>query len=307
MSSTVAHSSHYFHGPRSVYYDRLTPVGEKRAATVVMIHGGAHNGSCWLVTPDDRPGWAYHFAQMGYSVVIPDWPGHGRSGQADPDELTGEQICEIFAAMLRHFAGPIILVTHSMSGPFGWRIAELSCDQINAMVAIAPGPPGNIQGVPAAVDDGECWTFSVAQRKLRLPKRGFLYSTFDLVEKKLIGESSHFPREHARAYISALSATATRLILERQNIDGSQVCVVSPSQFSGMPIMIVTGTHDIDHPKSVDQSIVEWFSEKGAIVTFEWLQDRGIEGNGHMLMIERNNIEIADIVLDWLNSISKRG
>ena len=30
------------------------------------------------------------------------------------------------------------------------------------------------------------------------------------------------------------------------------------------------------------------------------LQDKGIRGNGHMVMIEKNNLDIARLVDDWL-------
>jgi hypothetical protein len=30
------------------------------------------------------------------------------------------------------------------------------------------------------------------------------------------------------------------------------------------------------------------------------LQDKGIRGNGHMVMIEKNNLEIAHLVDEWV-------
>lgn len=33
---------------------------------------------------------------------------------------------------------------------------------------------------------------------------------------------------------------------------------------------------------------------------FCFLADRGIVGNGHMLMLEQNSDAIADIIVDWL-------
>ena len=32
------------------------------------------------------------------------------------------------------------------------------------------------------------------------------------------------------------------------------------------------------------------------------LQDKGIQGNGHMVMIEKNNLDIARLIDDWLQS-----
>lgn len=30
------------------------------------------------------------------------------------------------------------------------------------------------------------------------------------------------------------------------------------------------------------------------------LTDKGIRGNGHMMMLEKNNLEIAAVMADWL-------
>jgi hypothetical protein len=50
----------------------------------------------------------------------------------------------------------------------------------------------------------------------------------------------------------------------------------------------------------VDGAIVTWLNGNGAKADFCFLADRGIVGNGHMLMLEDNSDEIAGIILDWL-------
>lgn len=45
-----------------------------------------------------------------------------------------------------------------------------------------------------------------------------------------------------------------------------------------------------------------WLSANGAKADFCFLADRGIVGNGHMLMLETNSDEIAGIILDWLEA-----
>ena len=42
-------------------------------------------------------------------------------------------------------------------------------------------------------------------------------------------------------------------------------------------------------------------TRNGAKADFCFLADRGIVGNGHMLMLEDNSDEIAGIILDWLD------
>ena len=45
-----------------------------------------------------------------------------------------------------------------------------------------------------------------------------------------------------------------------------------------------------------------WFNQlkqAGVPVTFIRLEEKGIKGNGHMVMYEKNNLEIAALLLDW--------
>src|ERR1700722_17777959 len=90
----------------ALYFDYLTPDSPAYHATVVMVHGG-HTGSCYLVTAQGNPGWAYRFAEGGYRVVVPDWPGHGRSGALDLQKLTGEEICQSLAGLISSLDGPV--------------------------------------------------------------------------------------------------------------------------------------------------------------------------------------------------------
>src|SRR5262249_26440742 len=70
------------------YYEVLEPVGGSRKPPMVLICGGAHTGACYLATVDGRPGWAHAFVRAGYKVVVPDWPGVGRTGYIPPAPLT---------------------------------------------------------------------------------------------------------------------------------------------------------------------------------------------------------------------------
>jgi pimeloyl-ACP methyl ester carboxylesterase len=54
-------------------------------------------------------------------------------------------------------APPVVLV-HSMSGPYGFRLAELCGNTLRALVTIAPGPrgpgaPGDIQPEPRVISE----------------------------------------------------------------------------------------------------------------------------------------------------------
>jgi hypothetical protein len=43
-----------------------------------------------------------------------------------------------------------------------------------------------------------------------------------------------------------------------------------------------------------------FLKQAGVPVDFTRLADIGIRGNGHFLMLEKNNLEIAAVIADWL-------
>src|SRR4029453_11277097 len=111
----------------------------------------------------------------------------------------------------------------------------------------------------------------------------------NFVEVKLVGKSAQFPREHIGAYASSLTPIPPRLLYHRRNIRGKR-------------ILVMTGTADIDHPRELDGAIVEWLNQNGAKADFLYLGDHGIEGNGHMMMLEKNSDALAGQVLSWIEN-----
>jgi hypothetical protein len=45
---------------------------------------------------------------------------------------------------------------------------------------------------------------------------------------------------------------------------------------------------------------VKYLEQAGVHVTWVKLGDVGIHGNGHMMMIEKNNMQVADVIARWL-------
>jgi len=292
--------------PLAVYFDYLTPDSSGYLTNVVMVHGGSHTGSCYLVTAEGKPGWAYRFTARGYRVAVPDWPGHGRSGALNLRTLTGEQICQSLAGMISSLTGPVVLLTHSMGAAFGWRVAELCGDKITAIVGIAPAPPGNIQPEPEIVSEDEAGlVLRTPFRSLTLQNEVATLATPEFVIGKLVGSSRQFPLEQLDSYTKSLTHLGSRLLYERLNVRGSQVRVQNPGCFRGKPVLIVTGSEDLEHPRKVDEEIMTWLTKQGAASQFVWLPDRGIDGNGHMMMMERNSDQIADLIMEWLDQIRR--
>ena len=293
-------------GGVTVYADTLTPADMGDRPPVVMVHGGGHTGSCFLLTADNRPGWAYRFAEAGYPVWLPDWPGCGRSGDLPFEELGGERVCRALAAVIDAAAevspsGRVILMGHSMGGALGWKLTELRRDRIERVVAVAPGPPGNIQPEADIVEETDD---AVVVRSFGLTRTLYRHRASaggrEFVTHKLIGKSSRFPDGALDLYAGQVAAVPPRLIIERQNVHGGQIRIDDVSVFDGLPVLVFTGSDDTDHPRDVDGRVADWLADAGAAVDFWWLPDRGVDGNGHMLMMEDNSDELADMIMEWL-------
>ncbi len=298
---SLIHETGLTAAPVPVYFETFSPTAPTGKPTVVMVHGGAHSGACYQRTAADRRGWAYLFAERGYRAVVPDWPGTGRSGYIALDRLTGATVVEGLGALIRGLGAPVVLLTHSMSGCYGWRLLELYGDIVETVVGVAPGPPGNIQKQAPVYEETETLIETEASgRRVRIDRTAPVVASADFVERKLVGESRYFPRDRIAGYAGSLRPIPPKLWLERQNIHGSQLRVSDPQKLAGKRILVITGTDDLDHPREVDGAIVTWLNQQGAKADFCFLADRGIVGNGHMLMLEQNSDEIAGIILDWL-------
>src|SRR5207244_5173594 len=65
-----------------------------------------------------------------------------------------------------------------------------------------------------------------------------------------------------------------------------------------MPILIVTAEASYHAP--YDHCTVKFLEQAGVHSTWIKLAEIGIHGNGHMMMLEKNNAEIADVMRQWL-------
>jgi hypothetical protein len=118
--------------------------------------------------------------------------------------------------------------------------------------------------------------------------------------RKLVGASQRFPTKDYDAYYRSLLGVSGRVVYERTNIDNAQLHISDFSAFQGKPIAVVTGTADIDHPKALDAEIVDWLKANGAGAQHIYLGDLGLEGNGHMVMLEENSDEVASQLIQWI-------
>lgn len=298
---------------------------------IVMIHGNYQNGTNFLGTPDDREGWATWFLRHGYAVYVVDqpargrssynpgvdgtagmppteglqrqftaperyklwpqaalhtqWPGAGVAGDPVFDQFQASQqvsltdnarmdaINRAAGADLLRRIGPAILLTHSRSGAVGWVIADDVPDLVKAIVAVEPSGPPFMDVVPVAMGEPK-------------PSRpwGIAYDRL--------------------AYDPPVTDPAALSPVREAAVAGSDLLACwEPKEprrlphLAGFPILVLTS--EASYHAMYDQCTVAFLKGAGADVDSIRLADRGIRGNGHMMMLEKNSDDVAAVIADW--------
>ncbi|TFK74468.1 alpha/beta-hydrolase [Pluteus cervinus] len=316
-----------------MYVERLTPAKVTQPYPLLFIHGNGMTGTNFLNTPDGRVGWADFFLGKGYEVYLLDqpsrgrsawqegvdgtqsifdtytvearftatqlynlwpqaslhtqWPGSGTSGDLIFDQFYAaimpslssdvEVSTKIKAAgsQLLDKIGPVILITHSQSGQFGWILADARPSQVKAILAIEPiGPP-----------------FINAVFPPLAPARPYGLTAIPITYSPPISSAQDLDREVISSnslYTCFKQTTPARKLVNLEEI----------------PVLVITsesGYHAI-----YDECSVNFLRQAGIKVKHVHLQEVGIHGNGHMMFMEKNNLEIADEVVEpWLEELTR--
>lgn len=324
-----------------MYVEVLRPATVTRRYPLVFVHGTAQTATNWLKTPDGRPGWARIFVELGYEVYLVDqpargrspwhaqlygelsvapvavveryftattqgewpqakkhtqWPGTGRKG--DPvfdafyathvpyiaDSAKSQQLFQNAGAALLDKIGEAILITHSQSGPYGWLLADVRPSLVKAAVSIEPQGPPVVNMSMQQAQKGESQTLDDTQhRRWGIADVELTYAPPLLADQQLAVVRS--PATRADRLPGWLQQEPARQLINLQAI----------------PFLIVTG--EASFHALYDHATAAYLQQAGVPVTHWQLEEFGITGNGHMLMLERNSAEIAERVNLWIADI----
>ena len=317
-----------------MYVEHLTsPSGVHQPYPLVLIHGNAMTGTNWLNTPDGRTGWASYFLEQGYEIYIVDQPARGRSiwlpnsnatlkiysaeimekrftasafhqlwpqailhTQWPGDNETtkgrkGDPIFDAFYASTMQFVasesivqtmiqkagaalldkiGAAVLLTHSQSGSFGWLIADARPDLVKAIVCIEPkGPP-------------------------------FREAIFSNISIRAWGVTD-IPLTYDPAVNSPSDLSTIEILSTHENYT-SCILQQEPARtlINLVNISVLIETSQASYHAMYDHCTVDYLRQAGVKVDFIRLEDLEIYGNGHMQMMEKNNLDIAEVLHKWI-------
>lgn len=291
------------HEPTSgLYHEVLGQPGEQ--PPVLFIHGGGATGACFRGTPDGRPGWADLLAERGHECWVTDWPGTGRSGNAQPLEVTYDQVVTGYRTLLREVIGrPTVVVCHSMGGAVTWQLVAHEPDLVAGVVSVAGAYPANVAPRSEVLsDDGQVAVVRFADTGVEFRcDRGAMYLYEDAyIHHQAIATSTRFPMDHIGEFRAGLVGLPPKMLLQRLGVLDGMPSVDDTSGFAGVPITCVAGSEDPAHTEQIDRRTVDLLRGWGADADLLWLPDVGIEGNGHFLFFEDNSDQILDLIAQRL-------
>lgn len=291
----------YFSSPS--YKIFIEELGKQNKNKILLIPGAYHTGICYSTTPDGRCGWSHLFVKNNFKVYVTDLPGTGRSGFIPFKQMNGHFIVKAYKNLIDSLNGKIIILTHSLSGPFGFKLAELFPDKISKVIAIEPGLLGNFQEVSKPIfENDRLVKIKFKGFDFELDMQNYSYPTRQLIDRltkvntKLFQKNKKFIDQ----YIASLQQVHPKLMYERFNINNSQIKIKNFSKLKNCNFLIITGTEDSVHVDE-DYKIVESFKKYHLKIDHYKLCELGIIGNGHMMMLEKNSDKIFKLILKWIN------
>ena len=293
----------YQSGPMYVAWE--APERVTRNWPIVLVHGGAMQGTEWLDTPDGRPGWAQRFVEDGYAVFVVDRPTQGRSpyhpdvdGPMGPAFSYSEAETVFFPSSRRaeHTQWPVALddaaAMDAFIAPFGPLPADLATSQAMDADRLAAllDRIGKSIIVTHSASGPDGW--------LLADRRPALIAAIVSVEP--MGPAfAAIPHVGTLAWgLAAAPLTYDPPLAAAQEAQAADPAALRIPALEGLPVAIVTGGAS---PFAKNGPlIVESLHHAGASAIELHLPDYGVEGNGHGLIYERNSDAAIRPVLDWL-------
>ena len=307
---------------------------------IVMVHGTAQTGVNFLGTPDGRPGWVDRFIERGFAVYVVDQVGRGRSGDnpdaygpyarlttGDLESIfTGQEMFNLFPQAKLHTQwpggsgvkgnqafdqfylsqvpyianalkseelvdtalitllekiGPSVLLTHSQAGVFGWAVSDQRPELVKAHVAVEPNGPTFFD---IRFKGGDAWYERVGEARAR---------PYGITRVPLRFEPPVTAPEDLTVVQADKPLKADQIRCWLQAEPARQL-----PNLAKVPAVIVTA--EASFRATMDDCTAAFLTQAGAKPDRLALAEHGIRGNGHMMMLEANNRDVADAIIGWV-------
>ncbi|MCO6414979.1 esterase [Siccirubricoccus sp. KC 17139] len=263
-----------------MYAQYMIPANPRGGFPLLMWHGGGLTGVTWETTPDGREGWQHFFLRRGWPVYVSDAVERGRAGWGMIPEQTG--------------GTPVVL---PMDNPWErFRIGD------------GPGSFARQSTNPGVLfpTDPESYRNFVRQNVPRFTTTDALTLEAYLALLDRVGPS--VVMVHSQAGQFGWRAAQERPEKVKALVLVEPAAVGDPAKVAALkdiPILMIYGDYiatDARWPAIRGNGLRFAEAVRAAGGTVDWvdLPERGIRGNSHMIMMDRNSDEVAALVQDWL-------
>ncbi|BEP65147.1 esterase (plasmid) [Variovorax sp. V213] len=275
-----------------MYVHYRVPASRTSATPIVLVHGGGLSGMSYETTPDGREGWATYFVRKGHAVYVVDTPGRGRSG------FNATAINQAKAeGSASGLPASVLMVTAELAWPLFRFGPSHGTAYPDTQFPVEAFPSFASQGVPFAEAMLEGGGMGTAPQALAA-----------LLDD--IGPAIVVVHSLAGPFADALVGLRPALVKAVVNIEGAQSVAPTDAQiaaYQGVPVLELFGDH-LDAPVFTGQpryearkAVVERINRlEGGRATLVRLPDAGLKGNSHMMMQDKNNLQVADFILGWI-------
>ncbi len=281
-----------------MYVHYRIPAG-KKGVPVVMVHGSTHTGMTFETTPDGREGWATYFARKGRAVYVVDHAGRGRSGfDPTPINRVRDKRGEDPAAMPTLFLGSL---------ERAWANFRFGAEY--------PTPYPDLQFPLEALDQYTMQLVPNAENTLA----GIGANTVDALAALLDKIGPAVVIVHSQSGVLGIDLVRKRANLVKGFITVEGGCDKFSADdaknfFTRVPLLSLWGDNSVgakntvngDGRRSECLAAVNAIKAAGGRASLQMLPDLGIKGNSHMMMMDRNNLQLADILLKWIDDNAGR-
>ena len=278
---------------------QIPPNGDQHVP-VVMVHGCCLSSKTWETTPDGRMGWNEYFVRRDRSVYLADQVSRARSG-FDPTTITAVKAGSVPPAQLPN----VLAASHQVA----WTVFRFGPTFGQAF------PDG--QFPIEAVD--ELYKQMIPDLNSTLPMPNPTWTNMAALAVRLKGavlmghsESGFFPEQAALIDPTGVKGIISIEMPCQTNLTAAQI-----SKLAKIPTLVMFGDHlgDVqggpaNWASSMEscQKFVKQVKDAGGDAELMHLPALGIRGNSHMLMQDRNSLDLADLLLKWTDThVEKKG
>ena len=271
-----------------VYVRYQIPVAPARAP-LVLIHGCCLTGKTWETTPDGRMGWDEYFVRRGFPTYVVDQAWRGRSA-ASP--------AQIDAVKLGRAGADTLPPVFSAGREPAW-----------AIFRFGPEYPKVFPGMQFPLEaQGEFWKQMVADWSAALPTPNPTVPGLSELAKRLKGavlvshsQSGIYPFQTA-----ALDRTGIRAIVAIEPAACPDPAKDDLAPYKDLSILVLFGDY-VDQVQrwaprlKLCRAFVAAANAAGGKAELILLPEIGMHGNSHMLMQDKNSLDIADWLAGWID------